>query len=68
MIPSSGSSTSLRVHRSPAVPGARTWVPSAARPSSRCIRAKATRSRGRIESIDPAGALDRAIAQIGAGW
>ena len=33
-----------------------------------CICAKARRSRGRIASIDPAGAFERASAQIGAGW
>ncbi len=66
MRPRSGRSTS-RPCILAAVPGASTWVPSAARPSSRCMRANATRSRGRIASIEPAGAFDRAMAQIGAG-
>ena len=67
IIPMGGSCTCGSCIRA-AVPGASTWVPSALRPSSRCIRAKATWSRGRMDSIEPAGAFDRAIAQTGAGW
>ena len=64
--PRSGRST-WRACIAAAVPGASTWVPSAALPSFRCIWAKASRSRGRIASIEPAGAFERASAQTGAG-
>jgi hypothetical protein len=44
-----------------------TAVPSTLVPESRCIRAKLSRSRGRIASIEPAGAFDRARPQTRSG-
>ena len=51
-----------------AVPGASTWVPSAAPPSVEVHRGRRPAGRAaRIASIEPAGAFERASAQTGAG-
>ena len=66
MRPSGGSST-CRCCIALTLSGLSTTVPSSATPPPMCMRANVVRSRARIASIAPAGPLDRARAQIGAG-